>query len=95
MMMIYAEVLVDRICESRFASHMHYLLKRGRNNHLLESSNGEIFYSVREDYPDTYKCAVKVKEYISKAAQIDLAEEELVYLMLHINRLCSREDCNQ
>lgn len=43
---------------------------------------------------DTFHCVLHIKEYLIEALDWTLSEEELLYLMLHINRLCSREDCN-
>lgn len=80
---------------SRFLSHLHYLLKRGRSKHLISSDNSMLFTTVKNDYPVTYACAKKICSYLLKALSLELTDEEILYLMLHINRLCTREDCNQ
>lgn len=35
------------------------------------------------------------KKYLQNEMNWSLHEEDLLYLMLHINRLCAREDCHQ
>jgi beta-glucoside operon transcriptional antiterminator len=80
---------------SRFVSHMYYLLKRGRSKHLIVSSNMETYELIRKEYPQTFQCSEKVSSYLNKKLNIVLSDEEKLYLMLHINRLCTREDCNQ
>ena len=80
---------------SRFVSHMHYLLKRGNTKTLISTDNNTIYEQVKEEYHRTYQCVLKVSEYLSGMLKIELSDEEKLYLMLHINRLCTREDCNQ
>lgn len=53
-----------------------------------------MYDSMKNAYHKTYDCVVHIKKYLISALNWDPSEEELLYLMLHINRLCSREDCN-
>lgn len=85
----------DNFNYSRFVSHMHYLLKRGKTKHLIYSDNNTIYDKLKNDYQKTYDCVKKVSEYLNRILKIELTDEEKLYLMLHINRLCTREDCNQ
>lgn len=80
---------------SRFVSHMHYLLKRGRSRHLIVATNTEVYDLMRKEYPQTFLCGEKVSVYLNNKLKISLSKEEKSYLMLHINRLCTREDCDQ
>lgn len=79
---------------SRFVSHMHYLLKRSKNKRLITSTNADMYEKVKKDYDQTYQCVKKVSEYLNKRLNIELSNEEKLYLMLHINRLYTHEDCN-
>ena len=85
----------DNFNYSRFVSHMHYLIKRGKLQYLSETDNAEIFDEIKQGYPKIYECSNKVREYLDKTLKMKLNDEEQLYLMLHINRLCIREDCNQ
>ena len=80
---------------SRFITHTHYLLKRGKQNQLIKSENKKLYNSLIETFPETFQCAKKVSDYLLMHSGIDLTDEEEIYLMMHINRLCAREDCNQ
>ena len=80
---------------SRFVSHLHYLLKRGNSQHFLDSENLKLYQTTKEEYPQISDCADNISIYLSDRAKIDLTDEEKLYLMLHINRLCNREECNQ
>ena len=42
-------------------------------------------------YPDINVCVEKISKYLNDEYSINLNDEEKLYLMLHINRLCSRE----
>lgn len=91
------QIKVDKIGfnYSRFVSHMHYLLKRGKKNEMVKSENQKLYESLINTYPKTYECIQHVRKYLKDQVNWDLSDEECIYLMLHINRLCAREDCYQ
>ncbi|MFR7592655.1 MAG: PRD domain-containing protein [Longibaculum sp.] len=80
---------------SRFASHFQYLMKRQQKGKLIKSDNLELYEIVKKDYPKTSECVQKIKNYLEKELNFDLNDEESLYLILHVNRLCVREDCNR
>ena len=80
---------------SRFASHVFYLLKRGKTNHLVDTDNKDIYEKIKTDYYKSFECSERIAIYLEDQLKILLNEEEKLYLMLHINRLCTREDCDQ
>ncbi len=80
---------------SRFATHLHYLLKRGREQSFYKTENAKIYLAIKDDYPQSFACAEKISNYLYEQAELNLTDEERLYLMLHIHRLCTREVCNQ
>lgn len=80
---------------SRFVSHLQYLLKRGEQGKSITSENYKLYTSIKERFPDVYACALQINEYLHAVYGFTFNEEELLYLMLHINRLYVREDCYQ
>ena len=78
---------------SRFVSHLYYLLKRGKSKHLVVSDNKALYEEVTRNYPQSHICAKKIVGYLKTNLGFELSEEEILYLMLHINRLCTREEC--
>ncbi|GMA08676.1 transcriptional regulator [Tetragenococcus halophilus subsp. flandriensis] len=84
----------DSVSYSRFVSHFQYLLKREQANKHISSENYKLFQSVTKEYPDTYQCVLKIRDYLDKELDFKLTDEEMLYLILHVNRLCVREDCN-
>lgn len=77
---------------SRFVTHLQYLLKRIYNKQQISSDNQKIFESMKEEYGSIYRCVLHIQSYIEDALHWKLTDEECLYLMLHINRVCSRED---
>lgn len=80
---------------SRFTSHLLYLLKRQEKQNSISSENKKMFEYVREQNPKTYEVVLLIKEYLYTEMHWVLHDEELLYLILHLNRLCAREDCHQ
>lgn len=73
---------------SRFVSHMYYLLDRVDKHEEVKSQNERMFANLIKEYPKTYECAKR----ICNVLDIQLADEEMLYLVLHVNRLSSREE---
>lgn len=78
---------------ARFVTHMQYLLKRKEQAMSITSENQQMFHTVRRQYPETYQCVLAVEQCLKQQYAWNSNEEELLYLMIHINRLCAREDC--
>ena len=87
-----SNIEIDRksINYSRFVSHMHYLIKRVKENTLVENENHKLYESLAAIYPETEDCTKKICQYLKNKINCELTEEESVYLMLHVNRLCAR-----
>lgn len=78
---------------SRFVSHLQYLLKREEHSKELSSDNTRLYNLISKEYPETNQCVLLIKDYLEDELNLKLNEEELLYLILHVNRLCTREDC--
>lgn len=76
---------------SRFVTHIHYLLRRTLKNKQIQSENRALFKKLKQEYPIAYKCALEISSLFNGKLKIELNDEENLYLMLHINRLCSRD----
>lgn len=80
----------------RFSMHLRYFMKRAGEG-ALYSGDGEdeLYIHMKEDYPDIYGTMGEVRKYLEKALNIQCSTEERLYLMIHINRLCAKEDCHR
>ena len=62
------------------------------NSEQIDSQNKDIFDQVKEKYIESVNCAKKIKDYLYEKFSIEINDEELLYLSIHINRLISRID---
>lgn len=79
----------------RFSCHCRYFIRRvGEKTQYLEQDH-ELYCFFETNYPEIHKCALEVTQYLMDVFNIQCSKEELLYLMLHIKRLYSGEDCNR
>ena len=71
----------------RFLTHIKFFAQRLLNKEVAQTSNDELFEIMKEKIPEAHECAVKIKRYIEKYYDYVVNNEEIMYLMLHINRL--------
>lgn len=76
---------------SRFSSHMQYLFRRKSQYTEISSTNKKLFDVLKNEYADTYQCVLLIKELIFHKFNWNIGDEESLYLILHVNRLCSHE----
>lgn len=76
---------------ARYSSHLMYLLERISSNRTLDSDNGIMYQSSREEFPEIAVCVDRISRYLEEKWGITLADEERLYLILHVNRICVRE----
>lgn len=82
-------VTVDRdsFAYARFTTHIRYLIERVQKGEPIESENSGLYEVLAEQYPRAATCARALAAEIRAAYGEPLTEEELVYLIMHINRI--------
>lgn len=83
---------VNSINYIRFVSHIRFFARRLFSNEIYNDDQDDLFEQIRNKYPTSYQCSLKVKKYILLNYNIDLGNDEMVYFMLHINRVCTRQN---
>ena len=81
----------DSFSYSRFASHIRYMLERNSRNQPISSDNRRLYETLKKEYPSVYQCVQSISTLFGQQMDWVPDEEELLYLMIHINRLISRE----
>lgn len=76
---------------SRYVTHMHFLLDRIAANQTIETHNQSLMNNAKSEFPLEYHCSNKIADYLEYKYETKITEEEKLYIMLHINRLCARE----
>lgn len=85
-------ILIDRDAFNfaRFTSHLQYLLKRKDQQAIVNPNNKNVFNQMNLDYPDVRLCALEITHYFKEKMNWELNDDEVMYLMMHINRLYSQ-----
>lgn len=76
---------------TRFVTHIRYFARRLLTNEIIKEGDDLLYEQIKQRYPDAYQCTKKVERYISQCFAIAITKEEMVYFMLHINRVCHRQ----
>lgn len=73
---------------SRFVTHIRYFVMRQLHNEII-NNDSSLINIIALKYPNDYKCAKKIKEFLEKKYQWEIGNDELLYLSLHLNCLSS------
>lgn len=75
---------------SRFITHLRYFIMRYQNKSTYEVKDNEFLYTtLSKRYVESFSCSLKIKEYLFKEYKRDLNHDEIVCLIIHIERLRS------
>jgi len=72
---------------NRFAMHMRYYLKRIKGKTQFIDDNVAIVQMMKEKNPQVYDCTSMIAKFIDEKLESKSTEDEMLYLMLHINRI--------
>ncbi|GIM29715.1 hypothetical protein CPJCM30710_23810 [Clostridium polyendosporum] len=75
----------------RLVTHLKFFAQRMLNNKLSRSNDDYLYHIVKKKHVDAYKCAEKIKTHIKKSYDFTITNEEMTYLIIHIQRVVSRE----
>lgn len=71
----------------RFVAHLCFLIRRLMRGSCKETENSGLFRQAARDFPDAYRCAAGVNEYLKRDYNWSCSDEEMLYLMMYVNRL--------
>lgn len=72
---------------ARFVLHVQFLLQRLVSRTMLTSGDTSFFEFAKHSYPASFEIANEVKAYVKAATGSALTDEEVLYLIVHIERL--------
>lgn len=81
---------VDSPDYARFILHVQFLLQRLVSRSMLRGSDTSFFEFAKHSYPRSYAIALEVKAYVLAATESELTDEELLYLVVHVERLAAQ-----
>ncbi len=72
----------------RFITHLKFLVQRLYRHELLKDEEIEFARMMENKYPKEYECSNHIAEYIEKEYGSKIASEEIMFLAIHIKRVC-------
>ncbi|MDQ0360428.1 PRD domain-containing protein [Breznakia pachnodae] len=72
---------------SRFIAHLRYLIQRLSTDKHAEVKNRMMLATLAKEYPEIQRCANEVASYLEGTWGWKCNDDEILYLMLHINRI--------
>lgn len=77
---------------SRFSTHFDYMLKRLSKEHSqISEENRDMYQLLKTKYPRADQAVELISEHMKSDRNIELTEEEKLYLLIYVNRLCNRQ----
>ena len=85
------EIDKESIHFERFITHLKFFAARVLQAKQIPDDGDFLFRSmIRDQYKDGYECATAIKEHIEQTHHIQISEEEVIYLTVHIRRITMR-----
>ncbi|MEO2258201.1 PRD domain-containing protein [Paenibacillus amylolyticus] len=75
---------------SRFLTHLQFFIQRLFEHKTLNTQDHELFEQIANKYPQEEACVLLIKDYIEARFEHTISNEEMMYLIIHINRVMSR-----
>jgi beta-glucoside operon transcriptional antiterminator len=80
------------IAYERFMTHLKFFIQRALTRQYYNADNiseADEFRSFIEKSPKEYTAAVRIKSYMMAKMDYEVSEDEILYLTMHIRRVCS------
>lgn len=71
----------------RLVTHLKFFAQRLLNKTQQSDESDEFFHLVKNSKPRVYKCMIKIADFLHDEYGYELNKEEMLYLMLHIERV--------
>ncbi|MFO6288131.1 PRD domain-containing protein [Enterococcus faecalis] len=75
---------------SRFITHIRYFIIRQKNSQESLKMDKQIRELIQERYMKSYACGLIIKEMLERDYQWKISEDELIYLVIHIERITTK-----
>jgi beta-glucoside operon transcriptional antiterminator len=85
------QVKREAFAYSRFATHMKYLVERLKTGNAISSDNGDMYGQAKAEYLQVSGCVDEIADYLTAILSEEITEEEKLYMIMHVNRLCEKE----
>ena len=83
------EFIEDEINFDRLLTHLKFFAKRLIDKKESIDTNNSLLEVVKIQYKESYNCAKQIKSFIEENYTYKVNDDEILYLILHINRVVS------
>ena len=80
----------DSLAYERFLTHLKFFIQRAVRKECYPDEDAVLFAALKEKFPKAYHCAQKIQKYMEQKLDCVVAEEEVLYLTMHIARIARR-----
>lgn len=77
----------ESLSYARFLVHMQFFIQRMVEKQQVMSKDDFIFSQVVKEYPHAHRCALLIRDYIKNLLTMEMSNDELLYLMIHLTRI--------
>ncbi|ACZ79037.1 PRD domain-containing protein [Dickeya parazeae] len=81
------EIDTESINYSRFMTHMQFFLQRLQEGEISTARDSFLLAQVIKEYPDAYRGALLIRDYVKVRLDITLGGNELLWLTVHLVRI--------
>lgn len=77
---------------SRFINHLQYFILRHMQGINIDDGNKDLYLEMKKRYENEVRCIDKIDDFLYKNFKWTCNEDEKLYLVLHLQRLITREN---
>lgn len=77
----------DSLNYSRFLIHLQFFIQRIIDGVQVESNDHFIFEQIHKEYPEEFKCAKLIGDYIHNLRDVQISNDEMLFLIIHLVRV--------
>ncbi|KAA6474776.1 PRD domain-containing protein [Bacillus swezeyi] len=77
----------NSISYQRLVTHLRYAINRLESNEAFHVMDDDMLYFIQQKYPESYRCAAGLADYVKTEYDLHLPESEVGYITLHVQRL--------
>jgi beta-glucoside operon transcriptional antiterminator len=89
----YFQIQVDTssFAYYRFKNHLKFFVQRKAKGEEFTEENNELHEKFKEEYPEIAECVAHIDDYLMEEFGERCPQEELLYLMIHVNQLYAKQ----
>jgi beta-glucoside operon transcriptional antiterminator len=80
----------DSLNYIRFITHIQFFSQRLLEDRFIDSKDDFLYNQIKLKYSKELECSQRINNYIQSTFGKELSKDEIVYLVLHINRVTER-----